>query len=98
MNSLGLLLLDLLRLAETPLYSSHAWLGDRVGRHISLAEFLALVQELLDRNYVRLWSTDAESGETPSRGNGTSVTSCLPNWCNATRHSATPAIDTTRSV
>jgi len=67
MNSLGLLLLDLLRLAETPLYSSYAWLSDRLGRRVSLAEFLALVQELLDRDQVRLWSIDVESGERAER-------------------------------
>jgi hypothetical protein len=67
MNSLGWLLLDLLRLADTPLYSSYAWLGDRLGRRVSLLEFLALVQELLDRDQVRLWSIDVESGERDER-------------------------------
>jgi hypothetical protein len=58
MNSLELRLLDLLQLAETPLYSAYRWLGERVGAQLSLPEFLRLVDQMASGDTVRLWSVD----------------------------------------
>jgi len=63
MNSLHLLLLDLLRLAETPVYSAYRWLGRQSGHQIALPEFVQLVQDLLDMDVSQLWAIDADTGE-----------------------------------
>ena len=63
MNSLHRLLLDLLQMAETPLYSAYCWLGDQLGRRPALSEFIELVRVLLDKELIRLWTIDPGSGE-----------------------------------
>lgn len=60
MNSVELLL-DLVRIAEVPLYSSYCWLGGQFGCQLSLGEFLRLVEDLLARDVLRLWEIDPQS-------------------------------------
>jgi hypothetical protein len=60
-NSLHLLLLDLLRMAETPLYSAYGWVGREAGRRVAMSEFLGMVWELMERGLLRLWAPDDES-------------------------------------
>lgn len=61
MNSLELMLVDLVAVAESPLYSAYRWLGRRVGRQLSLHEFLGLLDELAQRDVLRLWEVDYRS-------------------------------------
>lgn len=63
MNGIELLLLDLVQMAETPLYPAYRWLGRQLGRDLSLAEFLRLVDRLVGDDVLRLWSIDAASQE-----------------------------------
>jgi len=63
MNSLHLLLLELLRMAETPVYSAFRWLGQQLGRPIALQEFVQLVDDLLEKNAIQLRAVDVDTGE-----------------------------------
>jgi hypothetical protein len=44
MNSVELLLVDLVQVAETPLYSAYRWLAKRLGRELPLSEFLRMIE------------------------------------------------------
>jgi len=61
MNSLHLLLLELLRMAETPVYSAFRWLGQQLGRPIALQEFVQLVDDLLEKNAIQLRAVDVDT-------------------------------------
>lgn len=63
MTAVELLLLDLVGIAETPLYSSYRWLDRRLSHKLSLTSFLAFVDGLLASDVVRLWSVDARTGD-----------------------------------
>lgn len=63
MNAIELLVLDLVRVAETPLYSAYRWLDFKLARRLSLPSFFDLVGELIERDVVRLWSVDASTGD-----------------------------------
>jgi len=63
MNSLHRHLLDLLRMAETPVYSAYRWLGRQSGHQLALSAFLQLVQDLLDKDAIQLWTIEADTGE-----------------------------------
>jgi hypothetical protein len=60
-NSIEVLLVDLVQMAESPLYSAYRWLGRQLGRDISIGEFLRLVDALVQRDVLRLWSIDPQS-------------------------------------
>ncbi len=61
MNSVELAVIDLVQLAEAPLYSIYRWLGRQLGRDLPLGEFLRLVAELIERDVLRLWEIDHRS-------------------------------------
>ena len=63
MNSIDLWLLELLQVAEAPVYSAYRWLGRQIGREWSMAEFLRLLAPLLDDDVVRLWVVDIATEE-----------------------------------
>lgn len=63
MNSIELLLVDLVRVAEAPLYSAYRWLGKQCGRQLRLGEFLVLVDRLVSMDVLRLWEIDHRSGD-----------------------------------
>lgn len=63
MNGIQAALLDLVRIAESPLYSAYRWLGRELGRELAMTEFLRLVEELVDQEALCLWSVDIESEE-----------------------------------
>jgi hypothetical protein len=58
MNSIDLRLLDLLQIAEAPVYSAYRWLSRQLGRELSMAEFFRLLAPLLEEDVVRLWAVD----------------------------------------
>ena len=47
MNRFQLELVDLVSMAETPLYSSYAWLGKRLGRPVALDWYLEMIDKLV---------------------------------------------------
>jgi hypothetical protein len=61
MNSLELMLVDLVRNGAAPLYSAYCWLGRRVGRRIVLREYLETIDRLMTRDILRLWEVDYRS-------------------------------------
>jgi hypothetical protein len=61
MNSVELMVTDLVQIAEAPLYSTYRWLGRQLGRDLPLGEFLRLVDELIARDVLRLWEVDHRS-------------------------------------
>jgi hypothetical protein len=63
MNSIDLLLLELVGMAEAPLYPTYRWLGSQFGRDLSLAEFLRMIERLMDDDVLRLWEVDATTHE-----------------------------------
>lgn len=63
MTGLERLIADLLQIAETPLYSTYRWLGRQLGRDVALSEFLRIATNAIERDVVRLWSVDAETGD-----------------------------------
>lgn len=56
-------LVELVQMAETPLYSAYCYAGRRVGHQCSLRRFLLLIDELLRKDVVRLWEVDLYSGD-----------------------------------
>jgi hypothetical protein len=62
-NSIDLWLLELLQIAEAPVYSAYRWLGRQLGRELSMAEFLRLLAPLLEGDVVRLWAVDVATEE-----------------------------------
>lgn len=63
MNAIEASLVDLVQVAESPLYSAYRWLGREIGRDLSMSEFLRLVDGLIDDHVVRLWAVDPASEE-----------------------------------
>jgi hypothetical protein len=63
MTTVELLLLDLVGIAESPLYSSYRWLDRRLAHKLSLNSFLSFVERLIASDVVRLWSVDARTGD-----------------------------------
>ena len=63
MNSVDLMLLDLIQLAEAPLYSAYRWLGRELGYEISMTGFTQLLAPLVENDVVRLWSVEIGTGE-----------------------------------
>jgi hypothetical protein len=62
MNSIELSLVELVDIAETPLYSAYCWLRRHVSGPMSLSGFLEMVDGLVQRDVIRLWSVDIDSG------------------------------------
>ncbi len=63
MSGLERLIIDLVQVAEAPLYSTYRWLGHRLGRDVTLDEFLRVVAHAIERDVLRLWSVDAKTGD-----------------------------------
>lgn len=63
MNSIELSLVELVDIAETPLYSAYCWLRRHLSGPLALGGFLEMVDGLVQRDVVRLWSVDVESGD-----------------------------------
>jgi hypothetical protein len=63
MNSIELMLLDLVQIAEAPVYPAHRWLSGQLGRESSMAEFLRLLEPLVEEDVVRLWAVDSTTHE-----------------------------------
>ena len=63
MNSIELSLLELVGIAETPLYSAYCWLRRHLRGPLALSGFLEMVDGLVQRDVLRLWSVDIESGD-----------------------------------
>lgn len=63
MNPLAAQLVDLLQMAETPLYASYRWLGQHLGVELSLPEFLRMVDVLVSNDTLRLWRVDHKTHE-----------------------------------
>jgi hypothetical protein len=61
MNGVEAQLLNLVQIAESPLYSAYRWLGRQLGRDLSTSEFLRLVDGLVQLDMLRLWSIDPTS-------------------------------------
>lgn len=63
MSGLEQLIVDLVQIAEAPLYSTYRWLGRQLGRDLSLSEFLRVTEQAVARDVLRLWSVDADTGD-----------------------------------
>ncbi len=63
MSGLERLIVDLVQIAEAPLYSTYRWLGKQLGRDLPLSEFLRITTEAIERDVIRLWIVDAETGD-----------------------------------
>lgn len=63
MNGLERLILDLVEIAEAPLYSTYRWLGRQLGRDLVLREFLEVVERAVEKDVLRLWSIDSSTGD-----------------------------------
>lgn len=63
MSALERLIVDLVQVAEAPLYSTYRWLGGQLGRDLSLSEFLRVVAAAIEGDVLRLWSVDAKTGD-----------------------------------
>lgn len=63
MTGLERLIIELVQMAEAPLYSTYRWLGQELGRELRLSEFLRIVGGALREDLLRLWSIDPRSGE-----------------------------------
>jgi hypothetical protein len=63
MNSFELRLLELVQVAESPVYSTFRWLSRQVGHDLAMAEFFRVLNSMVDRDVVRLWAVDAETHE-----------------------------------
>lgn len=62
MNPFEYDLLDLLQMAETPLYSLYRWLEEEVlGTELSMVEFLEMIDSLIERDLVELHHVDWET-------------------------------------
>lgn len=61
MNSIELMVIDLVQIAEAPLYSTYRWLCREMGRDVPMREFLRLIDRLIERDILRLWETDHRS-------------------------------------
>lgn len=64
MNSVEHLLLDLVRVGESPLHTSYRWVGRKLGRDMTLDAFLRLVGDLVAQDVLRLWSVDMSADRT----------------------------------
>jgi hypothetical protein len=60
-NSIDLLLLDFVQIAEAPVYTSYRWLGRQLGRDLPMVEFLSLLGRLVEEDAVRLWEVGVTS-------------------------------------
>jgi hypothetical protein len=63
MTPIESMLIDLVQIAESPLYSAYRWLGRELGRDVRLDAFLRLIDQLLRDEKLRLWRVDPESQE-----------------------------------
>lgn len=63
MSGLERLIVDLVQITETPLYSTYRWLGSQLGRDVPLSEFLRIVADAIERDVLRLWSVDVKTGD-----------------------------------
>jgi hypothetical protein len=61
-NALETRLVDLVQVAESPLYSAYRWLSRDLGRALALEAFLRLVDGLVARDVLLLWEVDPVSG------------------------------------
>lgn len=63
MSGLERLIVDLVQIAEAPVYSTYRWLGRELGRDVLLSEFLRVIAQAIERDVLRLWSVDRETGD-----------------------------------
>ena len=63
MTGLERLIVDLVQIAEAPLYSTYRWLGRQLGRDMPLGEFLRIIAQAVERDVLRLWTVDTETGD-----------------------------------
>lgn len=63
MTGLERLIVDLVQIAEAPLYSTYRWLGCQLGRELRFSEFLRIVGRAVEDGILRLWSVDSRSGD-----------------------------------
>ncbi|MGB2758230.1 MAG: hypothetical protein WBD02_11290 [Acidimicrobiia bacterium] len=56
-------LVELLAIAETPLYSAYIWLNRQLGCALPLEAFLRFMNSLVRRGLVHLWVVDSVTGE-----------------------------------
>jgi len=63
MTGVEQLIVDLVQNAESPLYSTYRWVGQQLGRDVSLSEFLQVASRAVEQDIVRLWSVDSETGD-----------------------------------
>jgi hypothetical protein len=61
MNSLQVEILELVQIAESPVYSTFRWLGRQVGREVSMPEFFRMVDSMIQQDIVQLWAIDPET-------------------------------------
>lgn len=61
MNNPEAIILDFVAQAEAPLYSTYEWMGQELGRNVSLAGFLLLVDEMIKDKRLRLWSVSLDT-------------------------------------
>jgi hypothetical protein len=57
------MLIDLVQVAESPLYSTYRWLGRELGRDVQISGFLHLVDHLVHNQSLCLWLVDLDSQE-----------------------------------
>ena len=62
MTPVAAALLDLLSLAETPLYSAYSALNRDFGSRMTLRAFLDFIRREISREEVRLWQVNLDSG------------------------------------
>ena len=53
------MLLDLVQIAEAPVYSAYRWLCRQLGRDLAMAEFFRLLRPLVEQDVVRVWAVDS---------------------------------------
>jgi hypothetical protein len=63
MTPIEAMLVDLVQVAESPLYSAYRWLGREIGRDVHLDRFLELIDRLLRTDTLRLWLVDPATQE-----------------------------------
>jgi hypothetical protein len=68
MNGVEVRLVELIHIAESPLYSAYRWTGRQLGRNVSISEFLRLIDGLVRQEVLYLWSIDQKTQERTRLG------------------------------
>jgi hypothetical protein len=58
-NALAEIILDLVQMAESPLYSTYKWVGQQLGRDVAMSEFFRAVDDAIREDLLRLFSVDS---------------------------------------